>query len=254
MSFGVVDNMSVPVILGSSFGDTEEKTISTEEHTVTPKTGTVVPILRDVPEEDPVLVQWNPACDCLLRQSGKLDLNTSSKLKTGTVPYVPVTGTLQGHGLIEGHSKVASKDRVHVAYGPGELEKGIPYYVQLMNPLNKEARLPKGMVIANIIPFEGPLFKAKPEELEALAAPRKVIEEPHAQVYMGEAPDELRDQLMGLVKKYKSLWDGTLGLIKNTVHRIHIKPGATPVREMPYMEGHRHLEMKEEQVEKMRKL
>lgn len=52
-SYGVVDNMSVPDILSNSFGDTEVKTISTENHTVTLKTGTVIPIHTDVPEEEP---------------------------------------------------------------------------------------------------------------------------------------------------------------------------------------------------------
>lgn len=33
--FGVIDDMSVPIILGNSFGDTEVKTISCEDQTVT---------------------------------------------------------------------------------------------------------------------------------------------------------------------------------------------------------------------------
>lgn len=80
------------------------------------------------------------------------------------------------------------------------------------------------------------------------------MEELHAQVVLGEVTDELRDQFMGLVEKYESLWDGTLGLIKSKAHRIHLKPGATPVRQMPYKAGHRHRKMEEEQVEEIRKL
>lgn len=48
---------------------------------------------------------------------------------------------------------MASKYGIHVAIGPGELDKGKPYYVQVINPLNKEVRLRKGMVIANIAPL-----------------------------------------------------------------------------------------------------
>eukprot|EP00170_Pyropia_yezoensis_P001001 contig_4663_g1005 len=77
--------MSVPVILGNSFGDTEVKTISTEDQTVTLKTGTVIPILREKPEENPASARWTPVCACLPRQSGKLYLNTKAKLKPGTV-------------------------------------------------------------------------------------------------------------------------------------------------------------------------
>lgn len=56
-------------------------------------TGTVIAILRDVLEEDPVSVKWNPVCACLDRQVGKLYLTTNAKLKPGTVLYVPGTGT-----------------------------------------------------------------------------------------------------------------------------------------------------------------
>lgn len=164
----------------------------------------------------------------------------------------PAQAPLQGHELIEGYLKAASKYEVHVAKGPGELDKGNPGYVQVMNPLRFGCG--KGIVIEKITPFEGSLLLAKPEELKALMASHKVMEEPYAQVDMGEAPEDLRGQLMGLVEKYKSLWDGTLGLIKNTVHRIHLKPEATPICQIPYKTGHRHREKEKEQVEKMCKL
>lgn len=49
-------------------------------------------------------------------------------------------------------------------------------------------------------------------------------------------------------------WDGTLGLIQSKVHRIHLKPGAAPARQMPNKAGHRHRKMEEERVKEMRRL
>lgn len=64
----------------------------------------------------------------------------------------------------------------------------------------------------------------------------------------------MRGKLLALVEKHKSLWDGTLGLIKNTVHRIHLRPGAARVRQMPYKAGNRPRQLEAEQVEEMRAL
>lgn len=116
--------------------------------------------------------------------------------------------------MIKGQPKVASTNGIHVTNRPRALDEGNPYYVQVMNLFNKDFRLRQGMVTANITPFKGPLTQAKPGELKSLVAPLKVMEDAHAQVDIGEAPDALRDQLMGQVENYKSLWDGTLRLIK----------------------------------------
>lgn len=87
-----------------------------------------------------------------------------------------------------------------------------------------------------------------------MKASRKGIEGPHTQTDLGEVPEGLQSQLLELVEKRKSMWDGTLGLIKNAVHRIHLKPKATPVRQMPCKAGHCHRQMEKEQVENIRKL
>lgn len=55
-------------------------------------------------------------------------------VNTGT----PVTGTLQGHEMLERHPKMVSKYGIHVANGPAELDTGKPYYVQVMNSFNME--------------------------------------------------------------------------------------------------------------------
>lgn len=56
------------------------------------------------------------------------------------------------------------------------------------------------------------------------------------------------------MERQKTLWDSTLGLIRNTVHRIHLKHGATPVWQSPYKAGHRHRQIEAGQVEQMHKL
>jgi len=34
------------------------------------------------------------------------------------------------------------------------------------------------------------------------------------------------------------MWDGSLGVIRTTEHRIDLKPGTVPQRQAPYRAGH----------------
>lgn len=255
--FGVIDNMSVPVILGNSFNDVSTKGISTEKQYVTLKTGTKVPIIRAQPEEAGATARWNAVCACPQGTAEKLTLAHKLKLKAGTVGHVKVRGKFQGHGLVHGSPKVHAKHGVQVANGPAVLYKDTLHTVQVINPSKKDVRLPVGTVLATVTPFEGPVIEVTEEELHALerkAEKRATATAAQMQIDLGHVPEELREKLKELVVKHQSLWDGTLGLIKNTEHRIRLRPGATPVRQYPYKAGHRQRQMEDEQVEKMRKL
>jgi len=54
--------------------------------------------------------------------------------------------------------------------------------------------------------------------------------------------------------RHHELWDGSLGTIKATEHRMRLKPGAKPVRLQPYRMGPRTRQLVGEQVTKMLKL
>ena len=47
------------------------------------------------------------------------------------------------------------------------------------------------------------------------------------------------------------MWDGTLGEIKATEHRIELIPGTTPIRQVPYRAGHASRHVIQEQVDEM---
>lgn len=92
-----------------------------------------------------------------------MTLRTKAKLKPGVVSFLYVKGSFQGHRMITGQPRLASKYGVHVANGPGELNRDSPYFIQVMKPLKKEFWLRKGIVVANNTPFEGPLMQADPD-------------------------------------------------------------------------------------------
>jgi len=67
-------------------------------------------------------------------------------------------------------------------------------------------------------------------------------------------PEHLRGRLKELIDRHHEVWDGSLGTIKATEHRMRLKPGAKPVRLQPYRMGPRTRQLVGEQVTKMLEL
>jgi len=62
--FGVVDNMSVPAILGASFMDIAKMNIATPEQHVELLNGTKVPIRRDSARKEHLIASVSAVCAC----------------------------------------------------------------------------------------------------------------------------------------------------------------------------------------------
>lgn len=67
-------------------------------------------------------------------------------------------------------------------------------------------------------------------------------------------PPELHQAVRELLNRYKDLWNGQLGRIDVTPHRITLKEGAKPIRSQPYRTGLHHRDLIKEQVEKQTRL
>jgi len=62
---------------------------------------------------------------------------------------------------------------------------------------------------------------------------------------------ELIPKIIGMIKKYSSMWSGQLGEITATQHRINLKTDSVPMRQPPYRVGHKSREIITQQVHKM---
>jgi len=62
---------------------------------------------------------------------------------------------------------------------------------------------------------------------------------------------EHRNRLRSMLRKYESLYDGTLGEIVATEHTIDLTEGAAPIRQQPYRAGPKAREVVNEHVNKM---
>jgi hypothetical protein len=54
-----------------------------------------------------------------------------------------------------------------------------------------------------------------------------------------------------MLEPHQSMWDGHLGEITATQHRIDLIPGAKPVHSQPYRAGTRAREIEKAEIEKM---
>ena len=61
----------------------------------------------------------------------------------------------------------------------------------------------------------------------------------------------MREEVLEMLRKHSSLWDGALGTIRATEHRIPVEPGTKPIRSMPYHKEPAMREMVAKEVHKM---
>ena len=118
ISFGVVDNMSVPAILGASFMDIATKNIATLEQHVELLNGTKVPIRRDGARKGHPIASVSAVCACPQGGTAKLRPARKTWVKPGTIAHIPVKGTYTGHGFVTGRPLLYHNHGIQVAQGP----------------------------------------------------------------------------------------------------------------------------------------
>ena len=60
-----------------------------------------------------------------------------------------------------------------------------------------------------------------------------------------------RKEVLRMLRPHREMWDGRLGAVSATSHRIDLVPGARPVHAQPYRAGGRAREVEQEEIEKM---
>lgn len=63
--------------------------------------------------------------------------------------------------------------------------------------------------------------------------------------------ETLRQKIMQVLRRYSAMWDGTLGTITATEHRIDLEKGTRPIRSMHYRQGPALRQKVEAEITKM---
>jgi len=234
ISFGVVNNMSVPATLGTFFIDVATKNIATQEQHVELLDGTKVPIRRrEAPEgrPDPSL---SAICPCPERLTALLKPGRKTWVQPGTISHVPVRSTCPGHGLVRGRPPIYHKHGLQVAQGLAIMIANEPITTRVMHLGVTRLRLTTDMTIGYIDAHEWPTYEVSESELKELAMPPNRVKDSHLPKVDGlSVPTEWSGAVKAFLQKHSSLWEEKLGLIRGVEHRIRLKPGAIPVGQHP---------------------
>jgi len=210
--FGVVDNMSVPAILGASFMVIATKNIATQEQHVELLNGTKVPIRRDGARKGHPIASVSPVCVCPQGVTAKLRPVRKTWVTPATITHILVKGTSTGHGFNTGRPLLYHNHGIQVAQGPAIMVAGEPITVQVMHLGAAPLRLTNDMTVGYIDPYDGPTFDVPRDELqEREETSKEEKDSPLAGVDVSSVPDELSGALRALLKKNAPLWGGNLG-------------------------------------------
>jgi Reverse transcriptase (RNA-dependent DNA polymerase) len=145
---------------------------------------------------------------------------------------------------------------VYMANGVTDVVPNQPFRIRMINTSLMECNLPKGMIVGHglahpkgivaMVDFtpNDPPTAAKPD-VEGLLWKE--------QVDLNHLLPRQREQMFEVLEGHRSMWDGRLGEVKATTHRIELKEGARPFRAHPYRAGPRAREAEAVEVQRMLK-
>jgi len=206
ISFGVVDNMSFPAILGASFMDITTKNIATQEQHVELLNGTKVPIRRDGDRKGHPIASVSSVCACPQGGTAKLRPARKTWVKPGTIAHIPVKSTYTGHGFVTGRPPLYHILGIQVAQGPAIMVAGEPITVQVMHLGATPLRLTTDITVGYIDPYEGQTYEVSPNELQERDGTSKEEKEaPLPGVNVSSVPVEWSGALKAPLKKHAPL-------------------------------------------------
>jgi hypothetical protein len=156
-----------------------------------------------------------------------------------------------------------------------------PFPIRVMNTSHHERRIQKGMVLGHALPHhtgivslvydsagddtadeqgESPTLSRDDEQYALMQNPPPLPHRPDVdgELWVGDfdlnhlTPHE-RERVFQLLGKHRSMWDGRLGHVHSTSHRIDLLPGAKPVHAQNYSAGARAREAESSEAQQMLK-
>ena len=68
---------------------------------------------------------------------------------------------------------------------------------------------------------------------------------------LSHAEAQYRPRIRDMLRKYESMWDGSVGEVATVNHRIDLKPVTRPIAQHPYRAGAKAREAEQAEVDRM---
>jgi transposase InsO family protein len=274
--FIVVERLVAECIVGCQFIDRHVKTILPMEKRVILSDGSIVPILRTA-EPPPQKGQPKPPPE--LPPSTKVRVAKFVVLPPRSECQITVQCAAPGLRFLQARLRKEAGG-IHMANGVADILPNRPFVVRVINASTREQRLPKGMVLGNALPhptgmvalIEDPDTVVLPSKERNEGSNRETVEEANAwekeppplpdrpdvegdswkeAVQLGHLTVEQRESILQMLAKHRSMWNGRLGHVHSTSHRIDLLPGSRPVHCQPYRAGPRAREIGLAEIQRM---
>jgi RNase H-like domain found in reverse transcriptase/Reverse transcriptase (RNA-dependent DNA polymerase)/Integrase zinc binding domain/Chromo (CHRromatin Organisation MOdifier) domain/Integrase core domain len=262
--FFVTPGLAVPCILGCGFINLHVKTIHPKERRVELTEGGSVAISNGLDACGAATISERQPTP-----STKVRLSRRFVIPPRCEAHVEVTTAVEGLCLLVQHSRT-STGPITLASGVAEIRSHVPFRVRVINPSMRSQILPKGMVIGlasrqpeQIILIDEtianhtsvapglPQGEQEPQSGKVIMNGQKVAPQWQDDVKLDHLDSKEKKAVLGMLEPHHSMWDGHLGTVAATPHRIETLQGTKPIHSQPYRAGHRARAAEKEEIDKM---
>jgi transposase InsO family protein len=253
--FIVVENLVADCILGCQFINKQVTAILPKEKVVRLVDNSLVPILKDTDPLRPTAIPETPEAS----PSTKVRVAKFSKVLAQAETLIWVQCAAPGLHFLQAHHRESDRTGVSLANGIADILPMEPFPVRVINTSTQDRILPKGMVLGHALPHPRQIIHLVEEgdtEREFPQGPRIPDIEGNLwkqEVNLNHLTPHMRDKVYRMLHNHRLLWDGRLGRVSATSHRIELTPGARPVHCQPYRAGPRAREAETQEVHRMLK-
>ena len=259
----VTKNLNAEAILGTTYIDNHVEYIAPRKRVAVLRDGSVIKIQKrgaSIPtmEKTKESVTPEPSTTTKVRTSKRIILKPHSECN------VEVTTALNGTLLLVPRPELYDKYRLVMANGLVCTKPNVPFIIRVANMSDSPRTLTKNQVLgvaepapATVLDITFPdstIIKSTttgPESQDPAKPTDSKTEPTVDNIDLSHVQPTLQSDVRQLLKKYEKLFDGTLGEINTTKHRIQLKNDALPVHAQPYRAGPSAREFEHLEVNKM---
>jgi len=161
-SLGVVQGMSVPLVLGTPHSDAHVPIISGPRNFIQQKDGCRVLLLRRGKSVAPVATSTATPCDCSYNGTAQEQMAHQTIIEPQSKGYAKVETAFQGNGLFTQRQQVFERHRLLVAPGTMTCKTRESWWLEIIHTGMNNLRLPKGAFLGTIEAYEGNITVVTP--------------------------------------------------------------------------------------------
>ena len=273
--FIVVKNLAAACILGCQFIDRHVKSIHPKEKRVLLNDGTSVAILHAA--NPPAMGETEGERGRNSTPSTKIRIARFAKIPARSESLVEVQCDAPGLRFLQGSLRHSSMG-VYMANGLAEILPNRIFRVRVVNASLTDRLLPKGMILGyamlhptGIVSLveqeEEKVVRSVPTGLQVALSPEAYAmgmdppplpDRPDVdgmlwkqEVDLAHLMPQEREKVLAMLSKHRTMWDGRLGQVHSTAHRIQLIPGAKPAYSQPYRAGTKAREAESSEIHRM---